>query len=383
MMKILIVRNVPNYVELRHSMYNIQEIGLAKALSRKGHICDLVFFGGKHEEIVQLDYNDGIHIKVHYLKGFSFLKNGIYMGIDKLINQYDVIQAGGYDQLETWLLARKYSNKMVVYNGTYFSALNYRYNKKCKIIDCIFVPRYIKKGTFFVTKNMLSARFLNEKGMNNIYPIGVGLDDEQLKSCFEADTDISRRLSALKAENKLLLYIGRIEPRRNITFLLEVFAKVQQKEKKVKLVIIGTGEKDYIDYCFSKAKELGIEENIEYFEKIEQKYVNNIYKQCDLFLLPTLYEIFGMVLLEAMYFGLPVVTSNNGGSDMLITNEINGFVIEKFDENQWAEKVLNLIQDRELCISVGEKAKQYITSNFTWDVLAEKFIKIYMKRISE
>lgn len=90
------------------------------------------------------------------------------------------------------------------------------------------------------------------------------------------------------------------------------------------------GKQNYVAMCKEKLIELGLENDVIYREKLEQKYMPAIYQASDAFLLPTRYEIFGMVLLEAMYYGLPVFTTYNGGSSTLINNE-NGIIIENTD----------------------------------------------------
>ena len=95
----------------------------------------------------------------------------------------------------------------------------------------------------------------------------------------------------------------------------------------------------------------------------------------DVFLLPTQYEIFGMVLLEAMYFGVPIVTTLNGGSSMLINNKY-GKICKLQDIDSWVDSVEELVMLRE-----DEKIKisRYIKNNYTWDKLSERFLEVYKK----
>lgn len=82
--------------------------------------------------------------------------------------------------------------------------------------------------------------------------------------------------------------------------------------------------------------------------RIEQRYLSRVYQACTAFLFPSTYEIFGMVLMEAMYFGLPVISCENGGSTMLIKNGINGFVQNELNAEKWAEKLSRLKMVRQL-----------------------------------
>ena len=98
---------------------------------------------------------------------------------------------------------------------------------------------------------------------------------------------------------------------------------------------MGKGKENYKKLVFEKIRQYGLEQNVIYFDNLQQKDIANLYKIADIFILPSQYEIFGMVLLEAMYFGLPVLTTLNGGSSTLIKNEENGFICELDEKEKW------------------------------------------------
>lgn len=382
-MKILLVRSSSGYIDVKNAHYNIQETGLARAFNRRGHQCDVVFWGGKKEKVVEIEYDTGKFFKVFYLKARNFLKNGVYVGLKELSANYDIVQCGGYDQLESWLLAKTIPEKLVVFHGTYYSDFNTRYNQKCKVIDKLFLPRYKKNDIFFDTKSNLSADFLKQRNLENIFSVGVGIDLDQLQARKMLESSLSERILSLKNNNyKILMYVGRIEPRRNIIFLLDVFKAVHNHNRNTKLVIVGKGEKEYKNKCFEYAKEIGIDDAIIYQEYIDQKYLPLVYSYADAFLLPTIYEIFGMVLLEAMYFGAPVITTYNGGSDMLIKNNENGIIINHFNVDEWEEAINKVLLLGSGVKTIITNAKDTIENGFTWDNLVDKFLEIYDKRIN-
>ena len=84
-----------------------------------------------------------------------------------------------------------------------------------------------------------------------------------------------------------------------------------------------------------------------------------------------------------MYFGMPTITSINGGSDMMIEDGINGFIIPKFEAKVWAEKVIELSNDKAYCKQIGDAAHNTIVEKFTWDKLATQFINIYEQKLKE
>ena len=88
-----------------------------------------------------------------------------------------------------------------------------------------------------------------------------------------------------------------------------------------------------------------------------------------------------MVLLEAMYFGVPVVTTFNGGSSTVIEDGKTGIVIDQLDTGLWIRRILELLADSELRQEIIVRANRLIEEKYTWDALAEKFLSVYQSRL--
>lgn len=380
-MKILIIRNFPSYMAVKNNTYNIQEVGLAKAFTRKGHICDIVFWTNKTEESVTIPVDNNGVVHVFYKHGKTILKNVIFTECSALFEQYDILQPCEYNQIQAWLLAKNYPQKTVIYHGPYYSPFNKRYNLMCKIFDVLFLRQYIKQGTKFLAKSEMAKEFLVAKGIkaDNVKIVGVGIDVQMLSTkkneCSEfLYHEIKNDNSSMK-----LLYIGRFEERRNIPFIIDVFKKILERKPEARLYMIGAGESEYLNSIFAYMVNEGVRDKIIWQEKMEQKYLSCVYQQAEFFLLPTEYEIFGMVLLEAMYYKNIVLTTYNGGSSALIKNGENGFIFEKKDAREWAVTVLTLRDQQKK--SIQQNAHKTVLDNFTWDQLAENFIIQYKAKL--
>lgn len=377
-MKILIIRNYPSYMDVEKNTYNIQEVGLAKALVRKGNACDIIFWTDKEEKEVNIPVDNAGSVTVFYRHGKTALKNTVYTGGDELFAQYDVLQTAEYNQMQSWILAKRYPEKHIVYHGPYYAEFNKRYNLMCAIFDLFFLNRYLKLGTNFITKSRLAQKFLENKGIkdSNVKTIGVGIDTQMLSS---VKTECSEPLflTMQNDEKVKLLYIGRFEERRNIPFIFDILSEILKRRTNVTLYMIGIGDKEYIHKCWNYADELGIRENIVYQERIEQKYLSGVYNLADFFLLPTEYEIFGMVLLEAMYYKNVVLTTDNGGSSTLIENGRNGYILENMKASEWAEAVFKITTEE--MNTVKKAAHDTIVNQYTWDKLADSFVESYKK----
>lgn len=381
-MRILIIKDCPGEIKETKMTYNIQEIGLAVALRKIGHECDVMSISDIKEFSQKKVSVDGQIFTLYSVRAIVALKNGWLKDVYRIFNKYDILQVCEYNQIFTWHLAKKYQQKMVCYHGPYYCDFNHNYNKMAKVFDMFFVNRYRKLNTCFITKSGLAKKYLNSKGLNNVHSVGVGLSTSFLHNITNEDLP---ELTPIKEMTCLkLLYIGVIEPRRNSLFLLDILKELKKKGLNFKLIMIGRYKNEAYKKVFNaRVHELELSDNIYYIPRVEQKYLSQVYTNTDVFLLPTIYDIYGMVLLESMYFGMPTITSINGGSNMMVDDGINGFIIPKFDAKVWADKVIELSEDKKYCEKIGDAAHKTIAEKFTWNKLASKFIDIYTVKLKE
>ena len=377
-MKILIIRTYPSIMNIKN--YNSQEIGLARAYIRAGHDCDIVYYAGNtksYDEKISAD--NGKEITVHWLRSFSVFNNGFFFGLGKLIKQYDLLQVSEYDQITSWWLYTFGKKPIYVYHGPYDSDISKKHVIKCKIIDALLLHKKNTAKTTVFTKSELATASIKKRNFGKVITVGVGLDTERFSEINESASDFYSQLKNLKENQSLnyLLYIGVLEERRNIKFLFDTFAEVCEKNSQTRLVMIGKGKSDYVKSCFDYADTLNITDKIIHIDALPQNELKRIYEICDVFVFPTKFEIFGMVLLEAMAFGMSVVSSHNGGSSTLIIDNKYGTIEGDFDKTKWANAICTYLDNPDLRSDVRKEASERILNEFTWDKIAEKILNEY------
>lgn len=377
-MKILIIRTYPSIMNIKN--YNSQEIGLARAYIRAGHDCDIVYYAGNtksYDEKISAD--NGKEITIHWLRSFSVFNNGFFFGLGKLIKQYDLLQVSEYDQITSWWLYTFGKKPIYVYHGPYDSDISKKHVIKCKIIDALLLHKKNTAKTTVFTKSELATASIKKRNFGKVITVGVGLDTERFSEINESASDFYSQLKNLKEEQSLnyLLYIGVLEERRNIKFLFDTFAEVCEKNSQTRLVMIGKGKSDYVKSCFDYADTLNITDKIIHIDALPQNELKHIYEICDVFVFPTKFEIFGMVLLEAMAFGMSVVSSHNGGSSTLIIDNKYGTIEGDFDKTKWANAICTYLDNPDLRSDVRKEASERILNEFTWDKIAEKILNEY------
>lgn len=375
-MKILIVRTFPSIMD--PNKYNMQEIGLAKALTRAGHTCGIVLYYGKNEDVTEripvLCGEETREITVYRLHGYNILKNGFFPSLHKITKMYDVIQVHEYDQITSWFYYAWSKRLIIIYHGPYYHPYNKRYNFKCKIFDQIFLRIKKNKDVLCFTKSHAAAAFLETKGFRNVHAVGVGLDTENFGLVQKnAETSIP-----IPKDKFNLLYVGKIEERRNSYFLLDVMKEMCKRNENINCVIIGDGEKQYTEEFLSRAQELLDTDKMQYYASASQTQLKEVYQQAQVMLFPTNYDIFGMVLLEAMYFNLPIISSQNGGSDMLIRDKENGIIVTDYDVETWCEQIEVLCMDTSKYQKMVQNIMESDKNTLFWDAIA----KVYEERLT-
>ncbi len=202
-------------------------------------------------------------------------------------------------------------------------------------------------------------------------PIYNGVDTDFFNTRVKADK-LKENIS--KGE-KIVLCVSRFMPQKGINYLIKAFAEVLKEEKKVNLLLVGWGplEAEYRHLI----KQLGIGKNVTIISNmLSQKELRKYYAISDIFVLPSLWEPFGIVLCEAMASGKPVIASHVGGIPEIVT-EKTGLLFEKENISELASKILILLQDNRLRKIMGKNGRKRVEDYFTWDNTAQGYDLMY------
>lgn len=372
-MKILIIRS--HATILTSISYNVQEIGLAKAYVRAGHSCDIVMYGGRETtHTVEISTGeDSAPITMYYMRSYGILKNGFFPGLRAFAADYDLIQVNEYDLFTSWLFYtdKKLKDRVILYHGPYYSDYNKGYNLRCKVFDNTCSRLRFNPDVPCFTKSNAAAKFLEGKGFKNVTPVGVGLDTDVW--------DLNPLPEEEKRDGFTFLYVGKLEPRRNTLFLLDVVDRLLSEHEDSHFLLIGDGEEEYKKLCLDKASKWIEAGRITYIPKTSQTDMPKYYQSSDCMLFPSNYEIFGMVLMEAIYFGVPVITSDNGGADTLYRDGENAIIVNSnvsgyFNIDEWVAAAERLYSNKELVASIKSQLS-VDKNNLGWDYIAAKILK--------
>lgn len=386
-MKILIVRPIAIEEDCSQNTYNNQGIGLATQLSKLGNECALVYYAKRGHQRTEQIISDSETLTVYHIEGFNIVWNSIYNNnIWKLCKEYDLIQTSEYDQIFSWQLQRKFPNKTVIYHGPYQSKYTWKHNLRCWAFDLVFTWRGNYKSTYMITKSKLAEAYLRDRGFHNTKTVGVGLNPIILEQDKLLVTNELKELVTGKMSFKYLLYVGAISERKNLKFIIEILRILINEKKKpeYKLIIVGGKaykENNYFLECFELIKKYGLSDNVVYMGTLTQPQVAFLYRLSDVYLLATQYDIFGMVYLEAMYFGIPIVTSMCGGPSLLIKEGETGYIRELGNTVSWVNTIQMITEHPDLADRIKRSSSELIKKHYLWEKLAPKFLQIYESRL--
>lgn len=178
-------------------------------------------------------------------------------------------------------------------------------------------------------------------------------------------------IEGIKTYNNKLLYVGSLIERKGVDLLLEALAVCDNKE--IKLVIVGDGQER--DNLIKQAQRLGIRDRVEFKGFLSGEELRNCYKSAGAFILPTREDCFGLVLIEAMCAGLPIVASRfSDGAAETVTQGVNGYIVDPYDKQELSEAIMKVFESEDTQRAMGEASLKG-TDKFTFANVSRGYIE--------
>ena len=366
-MKIVILRtNTSDFGKV--GTYNVQEIGLANALIRKGHKVDVLYLNRSTNKII----NDEKYGYVYYLPHKSFGLHGIFDV--NILEKFDPEKVILFSDNQLWaknviLWCKKRDIECIQYMGGVLSDnpgwLHQFYTK-------LILKRNIRSYQYSinVAKTTRVQREMEKHDVPFRKVISIGLDADLLNDKKSPNYAIRKQIGYLP-EEKIVLFVGRIIDFKKPFLACDIAKELYKIDDKYRMILIGKGPlqdqlKDYI-----KTKKL--ETYVNYIERVPYEEIYKYMVASDCLINLSSKEIFGMTILEAMYYGLPVIAHNAPGPNDVIEDHITGILCDTDEIDVWCNLVMAALDDRE---RLGKNAVEAIKKNFLWDSIADEFLAL-------
>ena len=257
-----------------------------------------------------------------------------------------------------------------------------------KFVKCITKSSYLgkQKNSWWMKYNplfwiVLYKQYIQNKAklknIDRFISISKFIDIQLLKNKVESKKIVRNyNIPNLKTEGPSFkinqkgvnfVYVGYLEKIKGVEMLVKAFNKIE----KANLLIFGAGaEKKKLQKIAGK--------KVKFYGSVDYKFIPSIYQQADVIIQPALWpEPMSRIILEATYFGKPIIATNNGGNSEGVIDERNGFLIE--NENMLTKKINELAGDKQLRTKMGVESKKIFAEKFESKKILEKTMKIYSK----
>jgi len=207
----------------------------------------------------------------------------------------------------------------------------------------------------------------------SVIPNGVNVDHFKPES--QSIPSVRAKLG-VGTDDRILMTCCSLEPRKGVQHIINALPKVVAEFQNVCLIVVGDGW--YKAALSSEVKRLGLSDRVMFLGN--RKDVHELYSAADVFLLLSEYEAFGIVVLEAMASGTPVVVSV-GSAFPEIVPEKCGLRVEPTDSSQVAHAIHSLLGDDALRLNLGNESINYVKERFTWKHVADSLVNAISEKI--
>ena len=225
---------------------------------------------------------------------------------------------------------------------------------------------------------------VSSKGNIKVVPCGTDV------SCFGSVSQVQGRAKlGIGSEEKVILYVGRFDRRKGIETLVRAVAQDRVRQhQNLKLIIAGgstPGRKDgkERERIENIVKEQDLQDVTIFPGQIEHHDLAYYYAAADVCVVPSHYEPFGLVAIEAMASGTPVVASEVGGLKYTVVNEKTGLLAPPQNEQAFASAIDRILSDASWRKQLANKARQRVESKFSWDGVAAQLDQQYLSELSK
>ena len=335
----------------------------------------------EYSNILRKDIFNGI--EVYYPRIITFPRNILkewsgkllYAGIRRTVRQlvkegfdFDIIHAhhafpDGYAGL---LLNEDYKKPLIVTVHGMDLQNTIHHNRSCFNA----VKRVLEGANQVITVSSKLQRLAYKVGISaNIVVVGNGIPDSIIHKPHACNTD----------EDLIMVSVSNLIITKGLDYNLKAVAALQTKFPNLQYHIVGSGSEQ--KNLINLAEELGISDQVSFLGAISHEDVFKKMANCQILSLPSWSEGFGLVYIEAMSQGKPVIGCNGEGIEDVIQHGVNGMLVSPKDVDSLVEAIDFLISRPDEANQMGQRARETVMQDYTWGKIVQKLIKIYKQHI--
>ncbi|MEM1515477.1 MAG: glycosyltransferase family 4 protein [Candidatus Bathyarchaeia archaeon] len=211
-----------------------------------------------------------------------------------------------------------------------------------------------------------------------VIPNGIDISKYEVNN---VNRDDVKRRFGIDPSEKIVLFIGRLAPQKGVKYLIMAAPKIFECHPEARIVIVGNG---WIkDYLCNLAHSTGYSHKILFLGFLSDQDLIKLTLSSDVLVIPSVYEPFGIVALEGMAAGIPVVASNVGGLAEIIEHDRTGFLAYRENPDSIAWGVNKILSDPGYAHWLVQNAKRKVYEMYSWEAVARRTIEVYERTFGE
>lgn len=346
---------------------------LAVALKNKGVDVSIVIYGQESNREIE---EEGINLyfikqRKYKIGGWYFYRKHIQKFINKLVEkkQVDVVEATDWTGITAFMNLE--CPLVIRLNGTdaYFCSLDGRKQKKKN--------RFFEKKALIAADSIISVSQFTAKKTNEVF--GINRKFEIIPNSIETD---SFKPSRSEISSNRILYFGTLIRKKGVLELAEIFNRINRKKPEAELILIGNDVKDIFEMrstfkLFTDSLEPQAAENVTYLGPVKYDEVIKYIQGSTVVVLPSFAEALPMTWIEAMALEKPLVSSNIGWAKEVMIDGETGYTVNPKDHKTYADRILKLLDDKELRKKMGISGRKRVLKKFSTEVVVDRNIDFY------
>ncbi|APG60097.1 glycosyltransferase family 4 protein [Christiangramia salexigens] len=350
---------------------------MAEALISQGIEVSIILYGQELDKEFEENGIEFYIIKQRKYKvgGWYFYRKHLETRVNSFVSRYkiDLIEAPDWTGITAFMKLK--CPLIIRMNGSdgYFCSLD---GRKQKFKNQFFEKLALKSADRIISVSDFTGRKTMEIfGLDKEYsviPNSISIDD------FTP--------SARPPEASRILYFGTLIRKKGVLELAHIFNEVIKKEPLAELVLVGKDVKDIFEHrstleIFKSLLHTKALSNIHYLGSVDYSVIQNELSEASVVVLPSFAEALPMTWLEAMAMEKPLVTSNIGWANEVMIDGITGFTVDPMNHILYADRIISLLNDRNLAINMGKEARKRVIQAFSSSLIAGKNISYYKQTI--
>jgi glycosyltransferase involved in cell wall biosynthesis len=188
------------------------------------------------------------------------------------------------------------------------------------------------------------------------------------------DKSECKKILHLNPQERIILYVGKFHPYKDPITLVKSFGVIAKKQNKIRLILVGLGK--LRSHILKLAKNLQVSDKLSIRSQLGSDELALLYRAADVFVLPSINEAFGIVILEAMASGSPCIVSNSGACPEIVQD--CGLIFEQGNHRDLAEKILKVLEDNNLAQTLALKGYERVRKVFSWEKATAQYERLYL-----